>query len=242
MISIEAPGQPADSRWRIRRTPSSRSVGRPSGDDRHLVHAVDLFQPDPDPLAGRGRAGSCRRGRRGSAARGARDRPARPAGPPAVDRDRPGRPGPPGRCARSTARRRPAPRPRRRSPTGRWVRPTARVGCRRRSSRYIVMSRAPVGTGGALHLGHRLGEPVGEVDAAGRDAEQHQVLARRGWPPGSGAPSGHRRGRSGRRPGRRGIPVRGRDRCGGRPVERRLRDTDPPLLAAPTARPAAALP
>ena len=49
-------------------------------------------------------------------------------------------------------------------------------GCWRRSSRYMVMSRAPTGTLTPSTSAITLHEPAGERDAAGRDAEQDEVL------------------------------------------------------------------
>ena len=133
----------ADSRWRISSCPSRSGRLMPD----LVARRRSPSQPHADPLAAARWAGSCRRGRPGSAARGGRGRPARPAGRRAAGRGRRGRPARRGRCGRSRARRRPAPRRLSSMPgAGMSVCSTARVGCRRRSSRYIVTSRAPTGT------------------------------------------------------------------------------------------------
>ena len=59
---------------------------------------------------------------------------------------------------------------------GRSVRSRARAGCSRRSSRYIVTSSEPTGTAAALDRGDPGGQPVRERHAAGRDAEQDEVV------------------------------------------------------------------
>ena len=57
-------------------------------------------------------------------------------------------------------------------PTGSRVSSSARGGCRRRSSRYRVMSRDPTAVGRPVKAVEPLGQPPGQVDPAGRDAQQ----------------------------------------------------------------------
>ena len=63
---------------------------------------------------------------------------------------------------------------------GTSVWPSARAGRSLRSSRYMVMSRDPAGTGAALDLLQALGQTVRERDSPGRDAEQDDVVGAAG--------------------------------------------------------------
>ena len=138
--------------------------------------SVDLGEAHADALRVRRWAGSCRRGRPGSAARGGRGRRARPVGRRAGGRGRPARRARPGRCGRSRARRRRARRPCRRCPRRDRGVHGARVGWWRRSSRYIVMSRLPIGSSAPSTSAIGATRRSASGDAAGGDAEQDQVV------------------------------------------------------------------
>ena len=151
--------------------------------DRHLdrdgVVAVDLGEAHVDALVAASSAGSCRR----SPARIGSSRCPRStsiasrtaAGAADVLRARRARRGcvRPEKSTSSTSTTTLPSMP----PAGSAVGCGARVGLRCRSSRYIVTSSAPTGTSGRRRMRPiERGDALGEGDAAGGDAEEHEAV------------------------------------------------------------------